>query len=365
MKLTLLRENLIDKLTLAAKFCSSRLSSISSLQGVLLKSEKNLIHIFSTNLNQFFYTSLKTEEETTFKIIIEPKKIIEFLSLLLPGKITVSIKDSIIIFEQGKAKGSFPLIKEEDFPIPPPLKEKKEKISSQFLLKNLPLVIFTAAKDETRPVLSGTNFIGEGDELSIVATDGFRLSLIKTKKTVDFPPMIVPAEFLGEVLRQIGEEKEMLFSFLPEEKMVVFETNDNRFYSRLIEGEFPPYEKVIPQEKKTSVVVDREELLRNIKLVSVFAREFSNIIICQFTKEELKITPKVQGGEDNRVSQETEHKGEEQKVAFNYKFIVEFLNNVGGKNIIIEILRPDAPIIFKQEKEAGFLHIIMPVRIQE
>ena len=165
MKLTLLRENLIDKLTLAAKFCSSRLSSISSLQGVLLKSEKNLIHIFSTNLNQFFYTSLKTEEETTFKIIIEPKKIIEFLSLLLPGKITVSIKDRIIIFEQGKAKGSFPLIKEEDFPLPPPLKEKKEKISSQFLLKNLPLVIFTAAKDETRPVLSGTNFIGEGDEL--------------------------------------------------------------------------------------------------------------------------------------------------------------------------------------------------------
>jgi DNA polymerase-3 subunit beta len=105
--------------------------------------------------------------------------------------------------------------------------------------------------------------------------------------------------------------------------------------------------------------------LRNIKLISVFARDHSSIVLCRFNNGELVITPKTDGKEDNSTSQEIQMTGEEQKVAFNYKFVLEFLNNVDAKKIIIEILRPDAPVVFKQEGSPDFIHIIMPVRIQE
>lgn len=356
---------MLEKILLSSKFTSNRLGSIATLQSILIKCEDGVMNFYSTNLSSFFHTTLAVEEKESFEALIEPKKISEFLALVPSGKIEVEIDEKTILFEQGKIKGKFPLIKKEEFPLPPEMKGKKEKISAEFLLKNLPLVLFTAAKDESRPALSGINFSGGDEQLYLVATDGFRLSLIKTKNIKNLPSMIVPAEFLSEVIRHIGEEKEIVFSYSQEEKTIMFKIKENSFYSRLIEGEFPPFEKVIPQEKKTTVVLDKDELTRNIKLISVFARDYSSIIICRFGKNELIITPKTDGKEDNSTSQEIQVVGEDQKIAFNYKFVLEFLNNIGNKKIIIEVLRSDAPVVFKQEGNPDFLHIIMPVRIQE
>jgi len=365
MKLKLQKDQLLEKILLSSKFTSNKLSSITTLQSILIKCEKNQVHFYSTNLSSFFYTSISVEEKGSFEILIEPKKISEFLGLIPSGKIEIDIEEKTILFQQGKIKGRFPLVKKEEFPLPPEMKEKHEKIQAGFLLNNLPLVLFAAAKDETRPALSGINFSSTDKQLYVVATDGFRLSLVKTKNTDNLPSMTVPAEFLGEVIRHIKGEKETVFSYLPEEKTVMFKINENAFYSRLIDGEFPPFEKVIPQEKKTTIIIDKDELIRNIRLISVFARDYSSVIICRFSKNELVITPKTDGKEDNSTSQEVQMVGEDQKIAFNYKFILEFLNNVENKKIIIEVLRPDAPVVFKQENNPDFLHIIMPVRIQE
>lgn len=365
MKLILQKEKLLDKILLASHFTSNKLGSVAALQSILLKCENNILHFYSTNLTSYFHTTLKTEEKAVFEALIEPRRTIDFLSLVPSGKIDVEVDGKTIFFHQGKIKGRFPLIKKEDFPMPPEMKEKGETMTAEFLLKNLPLVLFSAAKDETRPALSGTSFSIADERLYMVATDGFRLSLIKTKRSENFPPMIIPADFLAEIIKNLKTEKETIFTYSPEEKMILFKIGDNSFFSRLIEGEFPPFEKVIPQEKKATVVLDKDELLRNIKLISVFARDYSNIVICRFGKNELIITPKTDGKEDNSTSQEVQLVGEEQRVAFNYKFLLEFLNNVENKRIIIEILRPDAPVVFKQENNPDFLHIIMPVRTQE
>ncbi|MBI5123686.1 DNA polymerase III subunit beta [Candidatus Roizmanbacteria bacterium] len=365
MKILLQKNKFLEKLELASRFTSSRLVSSTSLQGVCLKGEDNIIHFYSTDLNYYYHSVLKIENNNKFKIIIEPKKIIEFLSLLPEIKIEMEIKEKAIVISQGKIKGQFPLFSDQEFPFPPEKTGEKQKIKTSFFKESLPFLLFAASTDETRPVLTGINFVTNDDELQLVTTDGFRLSLLTLKKDLPFSSMIIPAGFLSNTQRFINKETEIEFNYLNSEKLLAFFIGDNDIYVRMIEGEYPPFEKVIPVEKKTTVIIDADEFLRSVKLVSIFTKEFSNIIILGVEKDLVKLVPKVGREEEDVVYQEAKTEGEAQKIAFNYKYLIDFLNCASGKKIIIELLRSDAPVVFKIEGVSNFFHIIMPVRIQE
>lgn len=365
MKVEINKDSLLEKINLASRFTSDKLATSVALQGIYLKGEKDLLHLYSTNLNVYYHTTIKTNVTEEFQLVVEPRKIIEFLQFLRPGNVEVEIKEKQIVITQDKTKGNFPVIASADFPLPPQLTEAPEKIESSFLTKNLPLILFTASSDDARPVLTGINFVASDEELIMVATDGFRLSLVKEKRRGVIPSMIIPAEFLQEILRNIKDEKEVLFSYSSEEKIVCFQLLEDSFYSRLIEGEFPPYERVIPAETKTTVTLEKDEFVRNIKLISVFARDFSNVVVSKFAPGELVMRPKKEGNEENKAVQEIELTGDEQQVAFNYKYLLDFLNHVPSKSITLELLRSDAPVVFKIESNPSFFHIIMPIRIQE
>ena len=358
------RDYFLEKISLASHFTSSRLSSVAALQGVLIKGEAGGMHLYATNLNSYYHTNIKTENKTPFQVILEPKKIIEFLSLLSPGKITIEIKEKQVVIIQQKTRGAFPIISSEEFPLPPKIDEKEKKIKTANFIKGLPLVLFAASTDETRPVLSGVNFLTQDEEMIMVATDGFRLSLQKYKKDDGIGSMIIPSGFLSEILKFIKGE-EVFFGHSTAEKTILFRVSDDEFFSRLIEGDYPPFEKVIPIETKTIVVADREELLRKVKLISVFARDLSHIVVIEITKEGIRLQPKTETNDGNVAQQEAEVSGEDQRAAFNYKFVLDILNHISSKKIKIELVRSDAPVVFKSEGDESFLHIIMPVRIQE
>lgn len=365
MQITIGKETFLEVLTQAAHFTSSKLSSTASLQGVFLKTQEKKLHIYATNLNSYFHTSFPVKESASLSMLIEPRRIIEFLTLLPAGDVVFELSEKNLHIIKEKTKGTFPLIDSKEFPLPPDLsKEKKQKIKTDFFIKNLPLVLFSASYDEARPSLTGVNFIELDGELTLVATDGFRLSLTKAEGGGKIPNMLVPAGFLDEVLRSARDVNEVTLFFSNKEKMVMIQTDEKEFYSRLIDGEFPPFEKVVPQEHKTRAILDTDEFLKNVKLASIFAREFSNIIICDFKKDGLYIKPKTDGEEQNITYQEAEIEGEEQQIAFNFKFVADFLSRAGAKKVVMEVLRADAPAVFKLEGNNKFLHIIMPVRIQ-
>jgi DNA polymerase III subunit beta len=364
MTISFNKETILEKLSFSSRFTSSKLSSISALQGVLIKGDGEHIHFYSTNLNAYYHTKIISNSKKEFSIIVEPRKIMEFLTLLSPGSVDIEITEKQIIISQKKTRGEFPLITSEDFPLPPKLEEKRIVQKSDFFLNKVPLVIFSASSDESRPVLTGVNFVSQENDFLIVATDGFRLSLLKTKKENDFPSVIVPSGFLAEVIQALKGQKEVHYCYSEKEKLIGFYIGEHELFSRLIEGDYPPFSKVIPTEKNTEVVADREELIKNIKLASIFAREFSNIVIVHVSNEGLHVEPKTEV-KGNTSFQEIEFKGDEQRVAFNYKFLLDFLNHISSKKIIIELLRPDAPAVFKPEGEKDYIHIIMPVRIQE
>ncbi len=363
MKISVNKDLFLEKLSLSARFTSSRLSSLTIIQGVLIQGEKNKIHFYSTNLSSYCHTTLKVDNKEEFKAIIEPKKIIEFINLLPSGTMELELKEKQLAISLGKTQGVFPLLEAEEFPLPPKI-EDEQKIEANFLVKNLPLVLFSASSDETRPVLTGVNFLTQDEEMMMVATDGFRLSLIKIKKEVPIPSMIIPSSFLAEMSR-FFKEGDVSFGYSKEEKAISFKAGEDDFYSRLIEGEYPPFEKVIPQEKRTTVVLDKEEFLRNVKLISVFARDFSNIVIIDVGKDGVQIKPKIDKESGDVAYLEAKVEGEDQRVAFNYKFLLDLLSHLDSKQVTVELVRSDAPVVFKLENNPNFLHIIMPVRIQE
>ena len=376
MKIQIEKDLFSDRISIASRFTSNKISSVAGLQGILLKIEDTSLSMFATNLNTFYETSIAIEKaEEKRSIIIEPKKILEFLAFLPSGQLELNVTEKQFRIQMGKTKGNFPITEGADFPFPPEMKDKPVKLDGTFFQNELPLVLFSASADDTRPVLTGINFISGENELLMAATDGFRLSILREKREIEVPSMIVAADFLQEVLRYLKEEKEILFSYSAEEKMVCFAsanadstsnvTGYHKFYTRLIEGDYPPFERVIPAETKSTVTLDRAEFQRNIKLISVFARDFSNVVVCEFSPEGVTIRPKKEGNAENTAFQECSMEGEGMTVAFNFRFVLDVLNNIGGKDVVIELLRPDAPVVFKTPDHSAFLHVIMPIRVQE
>ena len=365
MQITTKRDDLLTAINHASRFTSSRVGSTAGLQGILFDNKKGRLHIYSTNLNTFFHTEISSSEQEEIRFLLDPHKILEFIPLLNSGEVDLLVEKEKIIISQKKTKGSFSFLSHTDFPTPPTIKGEGQLIEVKRLEEIISLVLFSASRDLSRPVLSGINFVEKEGEMDVVATDGFRLSLFHMKNDLNIKSMLIPADFLLELMRNIKEKKSVTMNYLETEKMVYFKAGEDEYFTRLIEGEFPPYERVIPVEKKTTATIDKEDLIRNVKLISVFARDFSSIIICQFKKGELVLSPKIEGGAENSTTQEINLEGEEMKIAFNFKFLLEFLNTVNEEQITIELLRPDAPVVLKTKKEKDYLHIIMPVRIQE
>jgi DNA polymerase-3 subunit beta len=366
MKFQLSKTELSEKLSLASRFTSNKLATSTALQGVYLKSDGTDLHLYATDLNIYFHTRLPIPVNEQFQTVIDPRKILEFLQFLPPGDVSIEIQEKQVTMKQGKTKGNFPIIVGDDFPLPPALSdEHKKKLDVSFLTERLPRILFSASKDDARPVLTGVNFVPAEGELTIVTTDGFRLSLIREQKLSGFPAMIVPASFLQEILKGAKDAKEVSFGYSEKEKLVSFHIGTDEYYSRLIDGEFPPYERVIPSDVSTTAIVEKTEFLRNIKLISVFARDFSNVVVCEFGNGQIIMRPKKEGNEENTAVMDAEIEGDTQKIAFNFRYLLDFLNHIDGKTFKIEILRPEAPIALKHEKDETYLHIIMPVRIQE
>src|SRR3989338_4179995 len=213
MKTIIQGDILQEKLTTASHFTSSRLGLSETLQGVLLKGDKESLHIYATNLSSYYHAVLPLKMDEEFMVVIDTKKIIEFLGLLGGGELDVEIEKNILRLHKGETIRAFPLVSQEDFPLPPEIKEKRQAIKSSFFLTALPLVLFSASKDESRPALNGVNFIDMDTELGIISTDGFRLSLLKTKKEETISSMLIPSGFLYEILKYMKGVEAVSFCY--------------------------------------------------------------------------------------------------------------------------------------------------------
>lgn len=241
-------------------------------------------------------------------------------------------------------------------------------------LKALSQVIFASSVDETRPILTGILFIFQKDLLTLVATDGFRLSQkrlpLNGKRKIKEQKIILPKGALTELSRFSKEYENFSLDFREKDNQVVFGFPDVVFSSRVLEGEFPNFERIIPKSSQIKINSDKEELLKAVKLASVFARDSANIVKVSVTEDGVRIYAESSrsGSQETEVDAKVESqidiKEKEFEIAFNFRFLEEFLHVVEGEEVQVEFSGTTSPGVFRDPKDKNYLHLIMPVRIQ-
>jgi DNA polymerase-3 subunit beta len=370
MKLQVLQEDFSKAISIASRFTSTR-AQLPILGNILLSASRTKLLIASTNLEVSISISVGAQVEKEGEITVPSRVFSDLVSNLPSGQISLQAeKEQLKVSTQGFSS-SVSGMNSSDFPsVPKILGKKAIKFSKEDLIDALSQVSFAASIDETRPILTGVLFIFERGSLTLVATDGFRLSQKKIflKGVKGGRKIILPKNALNEVSRLSGDTEELSFSFKDKDSQVVFGLSNAVLSSRILEGEFPSFEKIIPKDSNYKVNLDREELLRAVKLAAVFARDSANIVGVSLKKDSIEISAESANTGQQKTQVDAKVEGDIGKkgfeINFNYRFLEDLLNALEGEEIQIEFSNPNAPGVFTDSKDKNFLHLIMPVRIQ-
>jgi len=367
MKVSILQENLNKALGVVGRTTTTR-SQLPILANILLSAEKGKLKLAATNLETGvnYYIGGKIEKQGS--ITVPAKIFLEMAASLPAGKVDLVVEGDSLKIKAVNFQAKINGISAAEFPQIPRFGGKPDL---SFKIENFKTMVnqvaFAAAADEARPVLAGVRFTSESGKLVLAATDGYRLSLKKFKSLTPQKikkPLILPARTLQEVAR-IKEDGEVRAILTKKDNQLIFSLGDVEIVCRLIEGEFPAFEKVIPQECKTKVWLEKEELVQAVKLASIFARETANIVKFKIKKSKLQISANAPQVGSNISEVDVKVEGEENEIAFNFRYLLDFLNSIEKKEIIFEMSSPLNPGAFKIKGDNSLLHIIMPVRVQE
>lgn len=367
MKASFLTENVQDVLSLLGKTIPLH-SQIPILSSVLLEVTTQGIFLTTTDLEfgTRIFIPAKTEEEGA--VLIPGKQFIEILTSLGKEKVTLSqIKDQVVL-TSSSGDFSFQVVPKEEFPRL--FEEKGEEIGeytvaefSQIFSK----LVFAVSQDESRPHLTGVYVVKKEGVIDYVATDGFRLSLERVpleKGTLKLEEgIILSPRLIQEALSLKTAEKIKLFIYRKGNQAII-ETDKTLLIGRLIEGSYPDYERVIPKSDKTTITLDREEFQKTLKVASVFARDNANVILFKIEGDTLLLSASSSGLGDAAAKIDGKKEGEDNSISFNVKFVLDLLRSVTGKTISMSLSSSFEPAIFKTD-DKDYLHVIMPVRVQD
>jgi len=375
MKVLTLQENLNKGLSLASRIVSPK-AELPALSNILIATDKGRLKLSATNLETGINYWLGAKIEKEGAISVPAKTLTEFISLLPPEKVQLEAKENNLSISSGSYSASLVGLSASEFPVVPTLKEEETfSFSSEELLKGISQTVFAASQDEGRLALTGVLFQIKEEDLVLVATDGYRLSFRKMKagknlkKVKEFQKgLIIPAKVLREVEKIIGssqQKEEIGLAITSSSNQIIFVTPEIEIVSRLVEGNFPEFEKIIPEKWTTRVILERESFLRAIRTASIFARESANIVKFKIQNSKLKISANAPQVGDNLVELEAKQEGEENSIAFNSRFVLDFLNSINTNEVFFEMTTPLNPGIFRPAGDSSYFHIVMPVRVQE
>lgn len=368
MKVTLLTTNLQKKLSFINHAVSLK-SQLPILFNILLETHEGKLKISATDLEIGIETLIPATIEEEGGITVPAKTFTELLSSLPDEKVTLEVNGASLILTSKKTKSVFPTTPKDDFPRL--YEEKGEKIATldtKTIQKDFSSVIFASSIDTTRPALSGVLVRKEAEGFLLVATDGYRLSLKHYKSAqgegTEETSFIVPARVFKELLAIKEEEGSVSVYISQGSNQILFDQGETTLVGRLIEAEFPNFEKIIPSDFSVSVAFDREEMQKAVKICSIFARDAANIIKFSFKKEQIIVSSQSAAIGENTVAVDAKLSGEENEIAFNARYLVDLFANIDAKEVVFEMTGPLNPGVFKVKDDPSFLHLIMPIRVQ-
>ena len=374
MKFQILQENFAKALSISSRFVSNR-AQLPVLSNIFLCAKKNKLTVASTNLEVSVSIDVGAKVEKEGDITVPAKAINDLVSNLSSGTVSVQGEKEKLYIKAPNFTSGLLGMNASDFPsIPHSVGKNAIKLSRDDFIESLSYVLFSVSFDETRPVLTGVLLIFDGKDLHLVSTDGFRLS--RRRMTMDLKGIkekefriILPKTSLSELSRLFSDYDNIDFSYQKGESQVVFEAQGSVLSSRTIEGDFPDFEKIIPKDKNYHLSLDREDMLRAVRLASVFARDSANVVRLKIKKNSVDFIAESSqaGSQENSVDAKVEFdsKDERLEIAFNCKFLEDFLNSIKGNDINISLTDANSPGLFTDLKDKDYIHLVMPVKLKD
>lgn len=369
MQITVLQENLKQSLSSLQKVIPNK-PQMAILSSILLRAEENHLQIFATDLYLGIKTEVVVEVKDPGSLVVDGETFKSFINSLPPGKIELSLKDNSLLIQQGKLHSKMSCQNAEEYPQFPEVKGDEFSLPLQDLEKIQNRVSFCASNDQTRPILTSLLMKFSEKSLEVVATDGFRLAQLFLKEH-DFvleKTLLVPVKALSELYRISKQQKEDTLRILVSEelKQLLFKVSNVEMYVRLIEGEYPPYEKIIPPEFRLTVEFDTQEFLQELKRALIFSRDSSNIVRLEIQEDNLIVrssSPSF-GEYQGEISLKNKNK-ETGKIAFNVHYLIDFISSVVSETVQFSMNESLKPAEFKDLTEKDFLYIAMPFRVND
>jgi len=376
MKLSCLQENLNRGLNVVGRAVATR-TTLPITNNILLATDQSRLKLSATNLEMAItcWIGAKIEEEGA--ITIPARLLTEFVSSLPSDKIDISLSPRTKTLELKCARFEARIsgVDAKDFPPIPKIDEGiTTKAEIEAIQQGIDQVVFAAATEESRPVLTGVDAQFNGDLLTLAAADGFRLAVYKLPLAapVDQPTeVIIPARTLAELNRLMADQEEAVeMTINPNKSQALFRLKNIELVSQLVQGTFPNYAQLIPQSYNTRMVVSVDAFLRATKTASIFARDGSGIVRLVITPgAELapgKLTVSARSEEigDDVGEIDATVEGEEAKIAFNGKYLTEVLSVLHEAQVALETTNPSSPGVIRPVGVDNYIHVVMPMFVQ-
>ena len=381
MKITCLQENLSRGLAVVGRAVANR-ATLPVIHNVLLNVDQSMLKLSATNLEIAMTTWVGAKIEEEGSITVPARLLSEFVNSLPNDPINLQLDEGSGLLEisSGSSKAHINITDASEFPPIPTVDDGSAAEVDPLVLRSaITRVAFAAATEESRPVLTGVELKLDESKFTMAAADGFRLAVhhgALLKSVPEEMSVIIPARTMNELNRLISDREEPVEILMtPAKGQVMFRIRGGdtvEIVSQLLQGTFPNYEQLIPQSYTTRAVMDLPTVLRAARTASIFARDGSNIIRMQLMPAEADTEPpKVEisarseevGDNEDTVDLD-EIEGEEGKIAFNSRYLLDVLSVLEKGKIALETTTSSSPGVFKPTDSEAYIHVVMPMFVQ-
>lgn len=362
MKFKTSKENLLNGIQIVQNIVSSR-SALPILSNILLETKKGTLKLNTTDLDIGISCEIPVEILEEGAITIPAKRFSDIVKELPSGDIVIHARKNNQVDIEGK-NCRFKLIgiPKEEFPKFPEFKDKEVVKLDQLTLKNMfQLTAFAVSHEESRYVLNGVLLEVIGDQIRVVATDGRRLAKVDKKLTMNIKKeikVIIPIKAIQEIVRNLKDEGEL--SFVVGTNQVLFDVNNILIATRIIEGEFPNYNQVIPKQSSNKIIMNTQELLSSIKRANLLSTPDFQAVKFEVFNNKMVVSKNTPDVGESREEIPIQYNGSELVIGFNPNFLIDFLKNISDEQVNIELQGSDKPAVMRMQ---DCLYLALPMRL--
>lgn len=365
MKIVCTQENLNRGLSLVSNI-ANKSSNLPILNNVLLKAEKNDLTLITTDLEIGIKAAIRGKIEKPGEFTVDAKLIHNFVSFLPKENIEINLDGDNLEIKSADQETSIKGMSAEDFPLIPDMeKQNMIELSVSDIKRSLSQVLLAASLDASRLEINAVNFNFQKNELTLAATDSYRLAEKKLEViNTENRSLIIPLKTLQELARILNDQEEKKLKIYFNENQILFELDGVQLISRVIDGKYPDYSQIMPKEFKTEAKCNIAKLAPAIKSVALFCKQGINDIRLSFDSKAQKIIIATASSNTGTsiAKVPAEIKGEENDIVFNYRYLLDGLNQLGTSDVNIKINNNSSPGLLQPVGNDKYVYLVMPIR---